>query len=344
MWPPSNEGRGNLNTKKEFKLWCYEIILILIQIGKEEWAQREETKAEHSRVSLVVQWLRMCLPRQVTQVRFPLQEDPTYLSAAKPINCWSACAWSLCSRQQEKPPRWEVPTPQLESGLRSLQLRKAHTAMKTQHSQIKIKKKKEILKEKKRGRISQSQLRDVALIPSKSFSKKLSTEVGLPGWLRPQRICLQCMRPGFSLWVGKIPWRREWQPTPMSLPGGSHGQRGLAGYSPKRCQESDTTEWLTYLCTEVAIFLFFLSSIRPLLLSHTQHTPTPAEIGVSNFRLSSHPIRVTVTQAIFIIFSAPVSLFWALSSPAWIYINFLVAPKVCLSPGVFLPVAEVFKT
>ena len=35
----------------------------------------------------------------------------------------------------------------------------------------------------------------------------------------------------FDPWVGKIPWRRAWQPTPVFLPGGSHGQRSLAGYS-----------------------------------------------------------------------------------------------------------------
>ena len=35
----------------------------------------------------------------------------------------------------------------------------------------------------------------------------------------------------FDLWVGKIPWRREWQPTPVFLPGQSQGQRSLAGYS-----------------------------------------------------------------------------------------------------------------
>ena len=33
-------------------------------------------------------------------------------------------------------------------------------------------------------------------------------------------------------WVGKIPWRRKWQPTPVFFPGESHGQRSLAGYSP----------------------------------------------------------------------------------------------------------------
>ena len=43
-------------------------------------------------------------------------------------------------------------------------------------------------------------------------------------------------------WVGKIPWRRAWQPTPVFLPGESHGQRSLAGYSPRGHEESDTTE------------------------------------------------------------------------------------------------------
>ena len=36
----------------------------------------------------------------------------------------------------------------------------------------------------------------------------------------------------FNSWVRKIPWRRKWLPTPVFLPGESHGQRSLAGYSP----------------------------------------------------------------------------------------------------------------
>ena len=44
---------------------------------------------------------------------------------------------------------------------------------------------------------------------------------GFPWRLRRWRICLQCGRPGFSPWVGKISWRREWQPTPVFLPGES---------------------------------------------------------------------------------------------------------------------------
>ena len=57
-------------------------------------------------------------------------------------------------------------------------------------------------------------------------------------------IGLQCRRCGFDLWVGNIPWRREWQPTPVFLPGESHGQRGLVGYSPWGREESDMTAWL----------------------------------------------------------------------------------------------------
>ena len=46
---------------------------------------------------------------------------------------------------------------------------------------------------------------------------------------------------GFSLWIGKIPWRRKWQPTPVFLPGESHGKRSLVGYIPWVCKESDMT-------------------------------------------------------------------------------------------------------
>ena len=49
-------------------------------------------------------------------------------------------------------------------------------------------------------------------------------------------------RPGFDLWLGKIPWRRKWHPTPVFLPGESHGQRSLAGCSPQGPEEPETTE------------------------------------------------------------------------------------------------------
>ena len=59
---------------------------------------------------------------------------------------------------------------------------------------------------------------------------------GLPGWLRGKESacqCRRCTRPGSNPWVGKIPWRKKWQPTPVCLPGKSHGQRSLVGYYPR---------------------------------------------------------------------------------------------------------------
>ena len=64
-------------------------------------------------------------------------------------------------------------------------------------------------------------------------------------WLRQYRILLQCGRPEFYPDVGKIPWEREWQPTPVFLPGESHGQRSLAVCSPRGRKEPDMTEWLS---------------------------------------------------------------------------------------------------
>ena len=49
---------------------------------------------------------------------------------------------------------------------------------------------------------------------------------GLPRWLRGKEFNSQCRRPGFDPWVGKIPQRRKWQPTPVFLPEKCHGQRG----------------------------------------------------------------------------------------------------------------------
>ena len=49
----------------------------------------------------------------------------------------------------------------------------------------------------------------------------------------------------FDPWAGKIPWRRKWQPTPVLMPGKSHGQRSLVGCSPWGRKELDTTERLS---------------------------------------------------------------------------------------------------
>jgi len=59
--------------------------------------------------------------------------------------------------------------------------------------------------------------------------------LGFPGGAsskEPACQCKRCKRYRFDPWFGKIPWRRAWQPPPVLLPGESHGQRSLAGYSP----------------------------------------------------------------------------------------------------------------
>ena len=68
--------------------------------------------------------------------------------------------------------------------------------------------------------------------------------------------------PGINSWVGKIPWRKEWLPAPGFLPGESHGQRRLAGYSPWGGKESDTTEQSTlfsngHLCVLLIKYLHY---------------------------------------------------------------------------------------
>ena len=59
---------------------------------------------------------------------------------------------------------------------------------------------------------------------------------------------LYCRRPRFDSWVRKIHWRKDRLPTPVSLPGESHEQRNLVGYSPWGRKESETTEQLS-TCT-----------------------------------------------------------------------------------------------
>ena len=82
----------------------------------------------------------------------------------------------------------------------------------------------------------------------------LRINLGLPWWTSDKASACQgrrlrrCSRRGFNPWVGKIPWRRKWQATPVFLPGESHGQRSLGGYSPWGRTESDLTEHVPRRC------------------------------------------------------------------------------------------------
>ena len=74
-----------------------------------------------------------------------------------------------------------------------------------------------------------------------------SKKLGLPTWHGGKKSTCQCRRwqeMRFDPWVGKIPRRRKWQPTPVFFPGKFHGQRSLVGYSPWGPKESDMTEYV----------------------------------------------------------------------------------------------------
>ena len=77
----------------------------------------------------------------------------------------------------------------------------------------------------------------------------------------------------FDPWVGKVPWRRAWQPAPVLLPGESRGQRSLVGYSSGSRKESDTTERL--------------STHAPITITQTQ---SEKEISLGHHHLCSEPL------------------------------------------------------
>ena len=76
----------------------------------------------------------------------------------------------------------------------------------------------------------------------------------------------------FNPWVGKISWRRKWQPTPVFFPGEFHGQRSLAGYSPRGCKESVLSFINLFHCLFVCV-LGWLQLKCPTLCDPVDHIP-----------------------------------------------------------------------
>ena len=66
--------------------------------------------------------------------------------------------------------------------------------------------------------------------------------LGFPSGSAPKEPACQGRRHEFYPWIGKIPWRRTWQPTPVFLPGKFHAQMSLVGCSLWGCKELDTAE------------------------------------------------------------------------------------------------------
>ena len=71
--------------------------------------------------------------------------------------------------------------------------------------------------------------------------------MGFPGGLEVKASACNAGDQDLIPGSGRFPWRRKWQPTPVFLPGESHGRRSLVGHSPWGCKESDTTGKLHYI-------------------------------------------------------------------------------------------------
>ena len=86
------------------------------------------------------------------------------------------------------------------------------------------------------------------------------------------------MRHGFDPWVGKVPWRRVWWPTPVFLPGESHGQGSLVGYSLWGHEGSKWLKWLSTHIINSGVSSFPLGFV-PMSLYH----PLPFEVPSWDF-------------------------------------------------------------
>ena len=103
-------------------------------------------------------------------------------------------------------------------------------------------------------------------------SEKPSTR-GFPGGTSGKESTYKCRRRKrhvFDPWVLKISWRRAWQPTPVFLPGKSHGHRSLVDYSPWGHKESDTIEVTenTHIYVRVYIYIYNWTDILYILYNY----------------------------------------------------------------------------
>ena len=73
--------------------------------------------------------------------------------------------------------------------------------------------------------------------------------MGFPGYLDDKESALNAGDLSSIPGLGRFHWRRKWRPTPVFLPGKSHGQRSLVAYSPWSCKELDMTQGLTHTHT-----------------------------------------------------------------------------------------------
>ena len=110
----------------------------------------------------------------------------------------------------------------------------------------------------------------LSIFCSRNFKNKNYINIMQNWWLRQWRICLQCRRPGFNAWVGKIPWRRAWKPTPIFLPGEFQGQRSLADWGPWGHKRSQSWTWLNTAFNIDQEFCIWLTSWTTLTMLNNE--------------------------------------------------------------------------
>ena len=113
---------------------------------------------------------------------------------------------------------------------------------------------------------------------------------GHPRWVsgkEPACQCRRCKRRGFDPWVGKISWRRAWWPTPVFWPGESHGQRSLAGYSPRGGKD---LQWCLIPHIKKVIGFIEITGSKQIHKgqSHMQRKP--------NVKKNAWPLKISVTE------------------------------------------------
>ena len=121
-------------------------------------------------------------------------------------------------------------------------------------------------------------------------------DLGLPqGWLDfPGG--LDNKEPEFDPWVGKIPWRRKWKPILVFLPGKSHGQRSLVGYSPwgLRVRHNWVTNSLQSISENWVRRWFSCFYLRDLAATGTQGQPVAREVLLVFLLTSSSSVSVGI--------------------------------------------------
>ena len=109
--------------------------------------------------------------------------------------------------------------------------------------------------------------------------------------------CRRCKRDEFDPWARMIFWRKAWQPSPIFLPGESHGQRSPAGYSPWGCKELDTTEALRTHITFLGLLVpvLFMKKFSPSVWSGTEDNRCPCQ----RYPSSEWDVGITVGKRTF---------------------------------------------